>query len=511
MTRQVRIFEKPLLVTLDIAIVSLGFFLSFLILRSHLAPAWSNIRAYRNLAFLFFLLVPVTFHLLDLYNRWLHYSRTQLLYGIVVAVVTTLLCTLACGLCFDRLAFPRSVLLLAALLQILLIGVYRDLGRRVNRYWVAQRPAVIVGDSEESAQSAAQEFENTRNSSYVITRCIARRNLVFPYRELDGASSIVLTEGVKEKNDLILYCFRNRKELLLIPDIAELTAFSARARALRDQLMFGIEPHRLHLGHSLGKRVIDLAGAAALLCVACPLFLLMSVLIPITSRGPIFFRQERIGKGRRRFQILKFRTMVNQAEQRSGPVLATSTDPRITPLGRILRDFHIDEFPQLWNVLRGDMSLVGPRPEREVFVEQFEKTLPAYDLRHFVKPGLTGLAQVMGDYSTSVERKLRFDLLYIYNYSLLLDLRLLFQTITLVLCGQRFHGGSSMYPQPQPSLCTGAEMLPPADARSAGPPATFFPWSRAPVRESPHTYRDDNRSVLQPVAEPAIDPTEVTV
>ncbi|MGA2905146.1 MAG: hypothetical protein ABSD98_15045, partial [Candidatus Korobacteraceae bacterium] len=271
MIRQMRISEKPLLVTLDIAIVSLGFFLSFLILRSHLAPAWSNIRAYRNLAFLLFLLVPVTFHLLDLYGRWLHFSRTQLLYGIVVAVATTLLCTLACGLCFDQLAFPRSVLLLAALLQILLIGIYRNLGRRVNRYWMAQRPTVIIGDSEENAQLAAQEFENKKNSSYVITRCIARGNLVFPYRELDGASSIVLTEGVKEKNDLILYCFRHRKELLIIPDIAELTAFSARARALRDQLIFAIEPHRLRLGQGLGKRVIDIAGAAALLCLTCPL------------------------------------------------------------------------------------------------------------------------------------------------------------------------------------------------------------------------------------------------
>lgn len=125
--------------------------------------------------------------------------------------------------------------------------------------------------------------------------------------------------------------------------------------------------------------------------------------------------------------------MVNDTEKRTGPVLATEKDPRITPIGRILRATRIDELPQLFNVLKGEMSLIGPRPERPHFVEQFAKELPAYHYRHQVKAGLTGLAQVVGRYSTSVEDKLALDLFYIKNYSLLLDVRILFMTIKVVL------------------------------------------------------------------------------
>ena len=176
-----------------------------------------------------------------------------------------------------------------------------------------------------------------------------------------------------------------------------------------------------------------MVGSLALLLLSSPVLLLVAALIPLTSKGSAWFRQERVGTNGKPFHILKFRTMVADAEQHSGPVLASESDPRITPLGRFLRATRIDELPQLFNVLKGDMSLVGPRPERAFFVEQFEREFPAYELRHAVKPGLTGLAQVVGRYSTTVERKLHFDLLYIYNYSLLLDLKILLQTIRVVL------------------------------------------------------------------------------
>jgi lipopolysaccharide/colanic/teichoic acid biosynthesis glycosyltransferase len=132
--------------------------------------------------------------------------------------------------------------------------------------------------------------------------------------------------------------------------------------------------------------------------------------------------------------------MIADAERQSGPVLASSHDPRITPLGQFLRATRLDELPQLINVLKGDMSLVGPRPEREFFIQQFEREVPGYGLRLAVKPGITGLAQVMGRYDTSVRRKLGFDLLYICKYSLLLDLKLLFQTLEVVLHQEKAAG-----------------------------------------------------------------------
>jgi exopolysaccharide biosynthesis polyprenyl glycosylphosphotransferase len=215
-------------------------------------------------------------------------------------------------------------------------------------------------------------------------------------------------------------------------------------------LIFAVRPRNFAPAESFLKRIIDIIGASFLLTLTSPLLLLFLVLVPFTSPGPIFFRQERIGRHRRKFHIVKFRTMVPNAESLTGPVLASERDPRITRIGRILRASRLDELPQLWNVLLGDMSLVGPRPEREFFVHQYEKILPAYDLRHTVKPGITGLAQVKAGYSTSADRKLHFDLFYIYRYSVFLDLRILFQTIVVVLRGRQEVGIKDARPQLRP-------------------------------------------------------------
>jgi lipopolysaccharide/colanic/teichoic acid biosynthesis glycosyltransferase len=157
--------------------------------------------------------------------------------------------------------------------------------------------------------------------------------------------------------------------------------------------------------------------------------------------------QERVGQNGRVFRLYKLRTMVTGAEEGTGPVLAATDDARITPVGRWLRATRLDELPQVFNVLKGEMSFVGPRPERPEFVERFRAESPAYHYRHLVKPGLTGLAQVQGRYSTSAEDKLRFDLYYIRNYSLLLDLQILLQTIPIVITPAAARGQSGV-PEP---------------------------------------------------------------
>ncbi|MDE2125169.1 MAG: sugar transferase [Armatimonadetes bacterium] len=178
------------------------------------------------------------------------------------------------------------------------------------------------------------------------------------------------------------------------------------------------------------KRLFDVAAAGAIAVVFAPTMALAALAIRLTSRGPALFSQERIGLDGRMFNIYKFRTMVADAERHTGPVLSTGPgDPRLTGLGAILRRTHVDELPQLWNVIIGDMSMVGPRPERPHFVRQFEATLPSYSRRHAIRPGMTGLAQVYAGYHSSAQDKLRFDLLYISHLSLWLDLRILVQTL----------------------------------------------------------------------------------
>jgi sugar transferase (PEP-CTERM system associated) len=186
------------------------------------------------------------------------------------------------------------------------------------------------------------------------------------------------------------------------------------------------------------KAVVDAFLAWVLLVLLLPLMVVVAVLIKLDSKGPVFFTQQRAGKGRHLYQIYKFRSMVQNAEGATGPVWAGESDARITRVGKILRRFRIDELPQIWNVLKGDMSFVGPRPEREVFIKELVKQIPYYDARLTVKPGITGWAQINYSYGASVEdaiEKLNYDLFYIKNMSFLMDILIILRTVKIVLFG----------------------------------------------------------------------------
>jgi len=187
------------------------------------------------------------------------------------------------------------------------------------------------------------------------------------------------------------------------------------------------------------RRMVSLLASLALLILLSPILLAVSLLIKIDSPGPVFYRQERVGRGGKIFRIIKFRSMRQDAEGEGGPRWATQNDPRITRLGRILRKSRLDEVPQVINVLKGDLNLVGPRPERPAFVEQLGKAIPYYSIRHTVRPGLTGWAQVEFAYCGTIEEskeKLQYDLFYIKNMSVKLDLLILFKTVKIVLLGR---------------------------------------------------------------------------
>jgi sugar transferase (PEP-CTERM system associated) len=192
-------------------------------------------------------------------------------------------------------------------------------------------------------------------------------------------------------------------------------------------------------GVLFGKRLLDLTAASRGLLVAAPLMLAVALAVRLDSPGPVLFRQERVGRRGRLFTLWKFRSMRTDAETHSGPAWAVTGDPRVTRVGRFIRKTRLDELPQLWNVLVGDMSLVGPRPEREMFVQQLLEISPFYEQRLVVRPGLTGWAQIKAPYASSFEEsieKLKFDLYYIKNLSLFLDLSILLSTARIVLLGR---------------------------------------------------------------------------
>jgi exopolysaccharide biosynthesis polyprenyl glycosylphosphotransferase len=219
-------------------------------------------------------------------------------------------------------------------------------------------------------------------------------------------------------------------DVKLVPDILQYATLKASLEDVDGLPVINLSQVPLQGWNSLVKRLMDIAVSASALAVLLPFLPIAALAIWLEDRGPIFYRQERMGLDGKSFMIWKFRSMRVNAEASTGPVWAVKDDPRRTRIGTFLRHWSLDEFPQLWNVLRGDMSIVGPRPERPTFVHEFKHKIPQYMLRHRVKAGITGWAQVHGwRGNTSIKKRIQYDLYYIENWSLTLDLKILWMTL----------------------------------------------------------------------------------
>ncbi len=239
--------------------------------------------------------------------------------------------------------------------------------------------------------------------------------------------------------DVMKLCNGREVGMKIVPDLYDIVSGQARLSSIYGFPLMELRPQLLMPWEAATKRLVDAVVALAIILVGIPLWLLISFAIKVDSKGPVFYKQERVGRNGEVFNILKFRSMHSDAEKKTGPVWAGKNDPRITRVGRIIRRFHLDEVPQFVNVLVGDMSLVGPRPERPYFVNRLSKEIPLYRHRHRVRPGITGWAQIKYKYDQSIEdvkSKLKYDLFYIENMSWRLDLKILFNTVYVALTGK---------------------------------------------------------------------------
>ncbi len=247
---------------------------------------------------------------------------------------------------------------------------------------------------------------------------------------------IIVTSQQANRNELlqiISACQATGKRVRLLPEMYEVTIGKVEIGQVAGVPLITLNSEPLTEWGFFVKRIFDIGVSSLMLLFASPIMLIICVCIRWDSPGPAIYRQERVGKHGKIFWVYKFRTMRQDAEANNGPMLATEDDPRVTKIGKFLRRWHLDELPQLINVVKGDMSLVGPRPERPHFVEQYEKEIPAYRLRHRIRPGLTGLGQIHGFYHSPIEHKLRYDLAYINNISFLLDLKILILTLRVTV------------------------------------------------------------------------------
>lgn len=377
--------------------------------------------------------------------------------GAAAASTLTLLLTLGglqlSGGAFD--AFPRPVVLLAWPLQFLLLVGWRIGATRLTPIrWPEQR-VLIVGTGS-LAVDLADQLEHRSKWGYRVVGLVSRdedpRRASLPAADAARVLGSVhdLTRLVQEESvdRVIVASPVALRELVeditlngetdvrvdVVPELYEI--FIGEVDSIVADIPLMEITHRSPQWYLSAKRAADIVAALLLLVLLSPVLLVAALAVLVTMGRPVVFVQERLGKDMRPFGTMKFRTMVRDAEAECGPVMAGEEDPRVTPLGRFLRTYRVDELPQLVNIVKGEMSFVGPRPERAFFVEQFLEDIPGYRERFRIKPGVTGLAQVSGGYATTPERKLKYDLIYMYHQNLLMDVRIVADTIRVVLTGR---------------------------------------------------------------------------
>jgi Undecaprenyl-phosphate glucose phosphotransferase len=322
----------------------------------------------------------------------------------------------------------------AGLQRVLVVGA-GALGREVAQKVQAHRELglEVAGFLDDDPGKAGGSFQGAP-----VLGTLRQVEEVLAGERIDQVFVALPLEAHRKMMRLLREIGRECVEVKLVPDVLQYAALKATLEDLDGTPVINLSQVPLVGWTSLVKRLMDVLIAAAALLVAAPLLPLLALAIWLEDGRPVFYRQERMGLDGQSFMILKFRSMRADAEASSGPVWAVRDDPRRTRVGAFLRHWSFDELPQLWNVLVGDMSIVGPRPERPAFVHEFKHKIPQYMLRHRVKAGITGWAQVHGwRGNTSVKKRLQYDLYYIENWSLALDLKILWMTLMTYLDDRR--------------------------------------------------------------------------
>lgn len=406
-------------------------------------------------AFVFTIIYQVCFYFFDLYD----FSDTFSMLKVVTCFFQASgLCCIILAFCYyllPEILIPVRIFWAGYAMTTSVLLLYRLLYHVILRKELFSQQIVLIGTGK-MASDIVREVEGRYDSAHRIIAFIGSSQPLYnPYdrpvvEHLADLDSVVALEMI----DCIVVAPDNRRGQTPVRELLEykLAGIDIKGGADFYERLTGkilverIDPSFLIFSEGfmltklqrVGKRILDFIVAAGLFICTLPVMCLTAIIIKLESPGPVFYLQERLGRQARPFKVMKFRSMRQDAE-RDGAAWAQKNDPRVTRVGKFIRRVRIDELPQLWNVLRGEMSMVGPRPEREVFVDELVREVPFYNVRHGVKPGVTGWAQVCYPYGASKEdalRKLEFDLYYIKNISIALDLLVIFYTIKTVLFGK---------------------------------------------------------------------------
>jgi sugar transferase (PEP-CTERM system associated) len=390
----------------------------------------------------------------DLYDSMVVSNRREVLTRLVQVVGTA--CVILAGVyyAYPPLELGRGILALGIVLVALLLAGWRRAFWFVNSLPHFSERTLILGEGL-LADDLIAELEVRRELGLRVVGHIKEENgasagstnghwvqEVSRFVESQRPHSIIVTmtdRRGKLPGELLLKLKGQGVRIKDGPEVYEMLTGKLPVEGLRLSWLLFSDGFYMSPSMRIYKRLLSIAVSSVALLLCAPFLPLIALAIKLTSSGPVFYRQARVGRDGAIFHCYKFRTMRKDAEADVGPTWASDEDPRITPVGRFLRRLRLDEIPQLWNVLRGDMAFVGPRPERPEFVDWLKREIPFYELRHTICPGITGWAQVRYQYGSSVEQakeKLRYDLFYIKNGSVGLDLLIVFETVKIILLGR---------------------------------------------------------------------------
>lgn len=404
----------------------------------HLFPEYARYGKY-VLCGIYALLTIVLFFGMDGYKFGYLRNGDVLVSQIISLIISNFitywqLCLIANGVITPT---PMLMLTLAGVIVALVCTLFYSFV--YHRLYVPKQMAMIIG------RDAAVELKfkmETRPDKYHIAKLIsAEENLASIYEQIVNYDAVIINDvPAAIRNDILKFCYHNKIRTYLAPKITDIIVRGAESINLFDTPLLLVKGTGLTSVQLLVKRTMDLVLCSLAVILTAPIMLIIALAIKLEDGGAVFYKQTRMSLDGKVFDILKFRSMIADAEKEGKSIPATGHDPRITKVGRVIRAVRMDELPQLFNILKGDMSIVGPRPERLEHVVQYTNQIPEFDFRTKVKGGLTGYAQIYGKYNTSPYDKLRLDMMYIENYSLMLDIKLIMLTLRIMFSKESTEG-----------------------------------------------------------------------
>ncbi len=428
------------LILYDAVLVNIATILAFLVRFSGRIPA-VNFRAYLEVALWITIVRVVIFYFVGLYEKDEEADAFDVFYSVFLAVSIGSVIMVALSFYLRTLPFPRTVFVISWAFNILFISVWHSYLFHIKQKKASPKRFLVIGGSEKG-EKVIEEIKNRSFPKGEVVGWLKVESELVDLRKIVSGKRvsevIIVDSGLPRKKilDIVFHSEAEGLNVWIVPGLYEIMMGKVKISHLGDIPLIRLESEPLTRKNMTMKRGIDAIFSILILLLSAPLMLLISISIKIDSKGPVLYKQKRVGYKGRVYDVHKFRSMYKEAELETGPILARRNDERITRVGYFLRKLHLDEIPQFFNILKGEMSLVGPRPERPVFVQEFKRNIPGYYRRYVVKPGITGLAQLYGGYETSVENKLKYDLAYINNWSLGMDLNIFFMSTEIVLRGR---------------------------------------------------------------------------